>query len=114
MGIELEMETRLMDEQTPRQSDLTPVRRVIRIRPVRRPERWDAPPAADFDEDWEPEAVEDDGEDAPYWTPARVVYMVVLVITLVAFLAYTVAPAISALLNPPAPPPPIFGPRDRA
>jgi hypothetical protein len=104
-----------MDEQAQRQPDSQWMpRRVIRIRPILIVNQWDEvepPDGYPQDDEWEAEPDEAEG---PYWTPARIAYWLVLLITLLAFLAYTVAPAISALLNPPAPPPPIFGPRDRA
>jgi len=45
----------------------------------------------------------DDADDRlePYWTLRRVIYLAIILITLIAFLLYTLAP----LFFPPAPPP---------
>lgn len=53
-----------------------------------------------------------DEADAPFWTLPRLVYAVFLVVILIAFLVYTLAPTIHAILNP-LPPPPITLPTDR-
>jgi hypothetical protein len=75
---------------------------------------WDdVPPPDGYAQDDDPEPVTENRDaPAPYWTFARLFYMLVLIITLLAFLAYTLAPLIASLTQP-APPPPIFGPRDR-
>ncbi|MBZ0280031.1 MAG: hypothetical protein K8L97_04775 [Anaerolineae bacterium] len=53
-----------------------------------------------------------DEADAPFWTLPRLIYTVFLVVILIAFLIYTLAPTIQAFLNP-LPPPPITLPTDR-
>lgn len=62
-----------------------------------------------FDDD---EFIDPDEADIPFWTPPRVVYLIVIMVTLLAFLLYTIAPTIRAATNPP-PPPPITAPTDR-
>ncbi|MEZ4668104.1 MAG: hypothetical protein R3E39_09320 [Anaerolineae bacterium] len=55
---------------------------------------------------------DDDERDLPYWTPQRIIFTLVIIITLIAFLAYVFAPLLTAIFTPP-PPAPIPLPLDR-
>jgi hypothetical protein len=46
--------------------------------------------------------IEDIEDEPPRWTWQRIIFVVIILLTLIAFVLYTVAPA----LFPPAPPPP--------
>jgi hypothetical protein len=56
-------------------------------------------------------AAQESGE--PYWTPGRILYTLIILITLIAFLVYVLSPTITAMINPP-PPPTIDAPLQRA
>jgi hypothetical protein len=59
------------------------------------------------------DALDDDVElDTPYWTPQRILYTLVILITLIAFLLYIFSPLLTVIFNPP-PSPPITVPSDR-
>ena len=51
--------------------------------------------------------------EGPYWTLGRIVYILIILITLIAFLVYVLSPTITAMITPP-PPPTLEGPLQRA
>lgn len=64
------------------------------------------------DSEREDDLLDDEQLDTPYWTPQRIVYTLVILITLIAFLIYVFSPLLTVIFNPP-PPPPITVPSDR-
>ena len=66
-------------------------------------------------DEWKPEDADVDDVPAPYWTWKRVIFLLVVLITLIAFLIYTFSPLISEVIDRLQPePPPIDLPSQRA
>ncbi len=59
--------------------------------------------------DWNEYSEPYEAEESPYWSPARVVYLLIILITLIAFILYVIYPAIMPLH-----PAPTFIPRQQA
>ncbi len=58
-------------------------------------------------DEWKSEDADVDDAPAPYWTWKRVIFLLIVLITLIAFLIYTFSPLISEAINrlqPEAPP----------
>jgi hypothetical protein len=53
-----------------------------------------------------------DEPEGSYWTPRHILYILIILITLIAFLIYVLSPTITAMINPP-PPPTIDAPLQR-
>lgn len=66
-----------------------------------------------IDDDLRDDLLDDDDDlETPYWTVQRIVYTIVILITLVAFLIYIFSPLLNLIFNPP-PPLPITIPSER-
>jgi hypothetical protein len=66
-------------------------------------------------DEWNRENADVDDDPTPYWTWKRIIFLLIVLITLVAFLVYTFSPLISEAINRLAPePPPIDLPSERA
>jgi quinol-cytochrome oxidoreductase complex cytochrome b subunit len=66
-------------------------------------------------DEWQSENADIDDDVIPYWTWKRVVLLLIVLITLIAFLIYTFSPLVSDVINRLAPePPPIDLPSQRA
>ncbi len=46
---------------------------------------------------------EAEDEEGPYWTPRRIILLLILLITIIAFLLYVLAPTVSYAPLPPVP-----------
>ncbi|MBA3873531.1 MAG: hypothetical protein H0X30_30740 [Anaerolineae bacterium] len=57
-------------------------------------------------DEWNPQNADVDDDPTPYWTWKRIIFLVIVLITLVSFLVYTFSPLISETINRLAPPPP--------
>ena len=59
------------------------------------------------------EVLDDDELVTTYWTLRRIIYTIVILVTLIAFLIYIFSPLLTVIFNPPTPAP-ITIPLDRA
>lgn len=50
-------------------------------------------------DEWKPSDATVDDDPTPYWTLGRILLMLIILITLIAFLLYTFSPLITAALN---------------
>jgi len=57
-------------------------------------------------DEWNRYDADVDDDPTPYWTWRRVVFLLIVLIMLVAFLVYTFSPLITDAINRLAPPPP--------
>lgn len=66
-------------------------------------------------DEWKPSDATVDDEPTPYWTLGRILLMLVILITLIAFLLYTFSPLITSAINSLQPEPePLSIPLQRA
>ena len=66
-------------------------------------------------DEWKSENADIDDDVTPYWTWKRAILLLIVLVTLIAFLIYTFSPLVSDVINRLAPePPPIDLPSQRA
>ncbi len=66
-------------------------------------------------DEWKPSDATVDDDPTPYWTLGRIILMLIILITLIAFLLYTFSPLITSVLNSLQPEPePLSIPMQRA